>query len=119
MTAEDPRIERLVDELLNSHLTPEQVCADSPELLSSVRKRLRTIRRLGADLDSLFPIQGEGHAGEPKPPKIAGYEVQAVLGRGGIGIIYRVRHVKLDRVVALKMLLSGKHAGAVELARFA
>ncbi|MDB5319640.1 MAG: tetratricopeptide repeat protein kinase family protein [Phycisphaerales bacterium] len=119
MTAEDPRIERLVDELLNSDLTPEQVCAETPELLPAVRRRLRKIRRLGADLDSLFPIQGEGHAGEPEPPKIPGYEVQAVLGRGGIGIIFRVRHVKLDRVVALKMLLSGEYAGAVELARFA
>jgi len=118
MSAEDPRIERLLDELLNSDLTPEQVCADSPELLPAVRKRLRKIRRLGADLDSLFPVQGEGHAEEPQPPNIPGYEVQAVLGRGGIGIIYRVRHIKLDRVVALKMLLSGAYAGAVELARF-
>jgi serine/threonine-protein kinase len=118
MIPEDPRIERLLDELLDSNLTPEQVCADCPELLSVVRSRLRKIRRLGADLDSLFPIQGEGGAGEPELPRIPGYEVQTVLGRGGIGIIYRVRHVQLDRVVALKMLLSGEYAGAVELARF-
>ena len=118
MIPEDPRIERLLDELLDSNLTPEQVCADCPELLSVIRRRLRKIRRLGADLDSLFPIQGEGGAGEPELPRIPGYEVQTVLGRGGIGIIYRVRHVKLDRVVALKMLLSGEYAGAVELARF-
>ena len=37
MTTEDPRVERLLDELLNSHLTPEQVCADSPDLLPMVR----------------------------------------------------------------------------------
>src|SRR5258705_1832658 len=119
MTAEDPRIERLLDELLNSHLTPEQVCADSPDLLPTVRKRWRKLKRLGVDLDNLFPIQGDPQGAGPELPKIPGYEVEAVLGRGGMGIIYRVRHVKLDRVVALKMLLSGEYAGAVELARFA
>src|SRR5258706_10137379 len=118
MTPEDPRIERLLDELLNSHLTPEQVCADSHDLLPTVRKRWRKLKRLGIDLDSLFPVQGDRQGAGPELPKIPGYEVEAVLGRGGMGIIYRVRHVTLDRVVALKMLLSGEHAGAVELARF-
>src|SRR5258706_2132276 len=118
MSAEDPRVQRLLDELLNSHLTPEQVCADSPDLLPTVRKRWQKIKRLGVDLDSLFPVQGDGHEGTPELPKIPGYEVEAVLGRGGMGIIYRVRHLKLNRAVALKMLLSGEYAGAVELARF-
>src|SRR4051812_5049366 len=118
MTAEDPRIERLLDELLRSHLTPEQACADSPDLLPLVRKRWRKLRRLGVDLDSLFPAQGDRQGAGPKLPDIPGYEVEAVLGRGGVGIIYRVRHVKLNRPVALKMLLSGEYAGAVELARF-
>src|SRR5258706_9027930 len=118
MSAEDPRVQRLLDELLNSHLTPEQVCADSPDLLPTVRKRWQKIKRLGVDLDSLFPVQGDGHEGTPELPRIPGYEVEAVLGRGGIGIIYRVRHLKLNRAVALKMLLSGEYAAAVELARF-
>jgi len=83
MIPEDPRIERLLDELLDSNLTPEQVCADCPELLSVVRRRLRKIRRLGADLDSLFPIQGEGGAGEPELPRIPGYEVQPYLAAAG------------------------------------
>src|SRR5262249_40035590 len=51
-------------------------------------------------------------------PIIPGYEVLGVLGRGGMGIIYRVRHIQLDRVVAMKMLLSGEYASSVELARF-
>src|SRR4051812_26172241 len=118
MTTEDPRVERLLDELLSSHLTPEQVCAESPELLPMVRKRWRKIKRLGADLDNLFPVEGDRQGAGPELPKIPGYEGINVLGHGGIGVIYRVRHLKLNRVVALKMLLSGEFASPAELARF-
>ena len=35
---------------------------------------------------------------------IAGYEVESVVGVGGIGILYRARQVRLDRPVALKLV---------------
>ncbi|MEX2253327.1 MAG: serine/threonine-protein kinase, partial [Thermoleophilaceae bacterium] len=35
---------------------------------------------------------------------IAGYEVEGVVGSGGIGILYRARQVRLDRPVALKLV---------------
>ena len=53
-----------------------------------------------------------------RPPQIPGYDVEAVLGRGGMGVVYKARHLRLNRVVALKMLQAGAYAGPHERARF-
>ncbi len=118
----DPRVQDLLEEILESRRTPEEVCQACPELLSKVRDRLRRLRELEAQVDSLFPTTGS--AAEPvvpldgKCPEIPGYDVQAIVGRGGMGIVYKARHLRLNRVVALKMLRAGAYAGADERARF-
>src|SRR5262245_22022882 len=54
----------------------------------------------------------------PPPSHIAGYEVLGVLGRGGMGVVYKALQPGLKRLVALKMILHADHAGPDQVARF-
>jgi serine/threonine-protein kinase len=119
------RIRQLVEEALDSDRTPDEVCRDCPELLGEVRRQWERVRAVGDEMDALFPGQDD-----PPPddaafrdeetglPRIEGYDVEAVVGQGGMGVVYRARHRKLNRPVALKMILAGAYASPQDRARF-
>ena len=121
---DDPRVDQLLEELLETGGSPEEACRSCPELLPQVRSGLQRLRMLDHEVDALFPPSdppgGVGPAALPTAelPSIPGYEVQGVLGRGGVGVVYRAWHRRLNRPVALKMLLAGPYARPEELERF-
>jgi tRNA A-37 threonylcarbamoyl transferase component Bud32/tetratricopeptide (TPR) repeat protein len=52
------------------------------------------------------------------PTRFGKYELISMIAKGGMGVVYKAHDAKLNRTVALKMILSGSFAGEGEIARF-
>jgi len=124
--ADESRIAALVEQILDTKCAPEEVCRECPDLLSAVRAQLDDLRRLDGEFAAIFPPKRDSDCssvasvrGATKSvPEITGYDSFELIGSGGMGVVYKARQVKLNRTVAVKMLLAGGYAGPRELERF-
>ena len=111
----------------------DAACAGDAELRTAVEELLGHDESLTeADHFLTSPVASEAERYRPDAPTvpasdsalavelplIPGYEVLGSLGRGGMGIVFKARQTRLNRIVALKMLLAVEFATREQLARF-
>ncbi len=81
---------------------------------------LRVLNEFGGELDSSVtaPVDGHSYPDVLKPGTSVGpYRVICVLGRGGMGMVYKVEHTLLRKEFAMKVLLKDVHLGDPDAAR--
>jgi tRNA A-37 threonylcarbamoyl transferase component Bud32 len=116
---QDGRFEEVVEQFLREREAgrnpdPQRYLHSFPDLAPQLRDFF-----VGLDLfDRLAPELAPRTRPAPPLPgeRVGDFDLLEEVGRGGMGVVYRARHTKLDRVVALKMIRRGQDEA--ELARF-
>lgn len=78
----------------------------------------RCLLDLAIELEAERPVQSDPASFPTNNFRFGDYELIEVIGHGGMGKVYRARHISLNRIVALKMIHAGRFAGPEEVARF-
>lgn len=100
---------------------PTKSCSSAGAPMPTDQHRSAWSSELATASPETLPLAGD----RPAPPgpgdsrrRLGEYEILSEIARGGMGVVYKARHVRLHRIVALKMILSGEWAGADEVRRF-
>jgi len=115
-TRSEIRVSQILDDYLaavqrGAAFDPSALLAAHPDLAEDLKVCLASLEflrtaspaaQLGSDL---------GPDGSDSGSLLGDFRIIRELGRGGMGVVYRARQVRLNRPCALKMILAGHLAG--------
>lgn len=114
---EEPSLDRLelaIEEYLNQRgmLDIDEWLSRYPDFTSELLEFLNNQAEFGAMMAAF--------SGPTNTPtcQIGGYELLEIVDRGGMGVVYKARQTKLQRIVAIKMIQQGKFCSAEVRRRF-
>jgi len=101
----------------------EELVSKYPEFEHQIRQKVKEFNKVDSLFDSLvqtdesdFTETMTGH--DLVGRKIGGFEIEEIIGRGGMGVVYLAHDTKLDRPVAVKSIPAELQASATAQARF-
>jgi len=121
-------IKEAVRQFVEARLRGEEPDADElakkyPASGDGVRKGIRELRKIDALFDSLVKAEASDFAETAREHdlvgrKIRSFEILELIGRGGMGVVYRAQDTKLNRSVAMKGLPASLSADSTARTRF-
>ena len=115
---------RFVDECLQGEKPDiNEFAMQYPECEDRLKERIQDLQEIDFLFDSLVQADDSEFEGMAAPhdlvgQKLASFEIEKVIGRGGMGVVYLARDTKLDRSVAIKSLPSGLLSSSTAQTRF-
>jgi tRNA A-37 threonylcarbamoyl transferase component Bud32 len=73
---------------------------------------------LKAEAETQVDLAPRNVVQNPPVGAVGNYELIEQIGQGGMGVVYKARQLSLNRIVALKLMLSGPWATEAEIKRF-
>src|SRR6056297_2407905 len=118
-------LERVYGALRRAEVSGREYAEQFPEAGDMVERCLRRIRPRSQETTKAgtgtLTDRRDGPGEDPQGPplrRLADYDLLEEIGRGGMGIVYRARHRRLGRIVALKAILAGEFASPHQRERF-